>query len=347
MTPPAESRPSLLPAALLLQRTQFPVPVQPLLYYGPIPGWANTRRCRRLSEGKRGVLQGLTAYCIWGTFPLYFKALSALPATEILAFRIVLSALFLLLFAAATGAGAQLLATLRDRRTVAFLTCTTLLVATNWLVFISAVARGKVLESSLGYYINPLVSVLLAFVFLGERLTARQKTAIALAAGGVIVQTVSLGKVPLVSLVLAFSFGLYGLVRKVARVQAMPGLAVEMLLLTPPAAGYVVWLQAAGKASFPTGSSMTDILLLLAGIITATPLILYGGALNRLRLSTMGIMQYIVPSGHFILAVFVFGEPFTRVHLVSFGLIWAALALYTYDSLGVLRPATAAAGQVT
>ena len=168
---------------------------------------------------------------------------------------------------------------------------------------------------------------------------------IALAAAGVLVQTVMVGKVPIVALTLAFTFGLYGLIRKAAGVQAIPGLTVEMVLLSPIAIGYLGWLVAGGNATFLTGRPGLDILLVLAGVVTATPLLLYGRALRRLRLSTMGIMQYIVPTGHFAWAVFAFGEPFTSAHLVSFAFIWAALGLYSSESLGEMRPATIAAGQ--
>ncbi|UCF32135.1 MAG: EamA family transporter RarD [bacterium] len=303
-------------------------------------------RLAGVSENRAGVLLGLGAYCMWGTFPLYFKAVASVRASEVLAHRIVWSAAFLLIFVAATGAGGRLLDTIRDRRKVYLLTATTLFISVNWFIFIGAVARGKVLESSLGYYINPLVSIFLGSVFLGEVLSRKQKISIALAAAGVLVQTAMVGKVPLVSLALAFSFGMYGLVRKVARVEPVPGLTIEMVLTCPLALAYLVWLVTSGKASFLAGGVGMDFLLGSAGVITATPLILYGGAINRLRLSTMGIMQYIVPSGHFCLAVFVFGEPFTAAHLVSFGLIWSGLVLYTADSLGSLRPATQAAGQV-
>jgi chloramphenicol-sensitive protein RarD len=285
---------------------------------------------------------GLAAYSIWGFFPLYFKALAEVPAAEILAHRIIWSALVLLIFIALTRAGAQLRSMLLDKRSLGILTVTTLLISTNWFVFIYAVAAGKVLESSLGYYLNPLVSIFLAAVFLGEKLTSRQKVAIALAAAGVGVQTVMIGKLPLISITLAFTFGLYGLIRKAARVPAVTGLAIETTLLSPVALGYILWLISADRLSFMALGKNIDILLLLAGVITVTPLILYGGALNRLRLSTMGIMQYIVPTAHFAWAVFAFGEPFTTSHLVSFGFIWTGLVLYSSESMGISRLVTQA-----
>ena len=280
---------------------------------------------------------GLAAYTIWGFFPLYFKALARVPVSEVLAHRIIWSAAFLLVFVALTRSGAQFRSMVLNRRTLATLAITTLLISTNWFVFIYAVAAGKVLESSLGYYLNPLVSIFLAAVFLGERLTGRQKVAIALAAAGVGVQTVMIGRMPLISITLAFTFGLYGLIRKAARVPAVTGLAIETTLLSPVALGYIIWLIWADRLSFMALGKNIDILLLLAGVITVTPLILFGGALNRLRLSTMGIMQYIVPTAHFAWAVFAFGEPFTTGHLVSFGFIWAGLLLYSSESLGISR----------
>ena len=299
----------------------------------------------RSSENRIGTVQGLSAYLIWGCFPLFFKMLSSVPAKEVLAHRIAWSAAFLLLLVSVTGAGKNLKAVLRTPRTLGILLVTTLLLATNWYVFINAVFKGYILQSSLGYFINPLVSVLLGFVFLREKLSPRQKVSIALAATGVLVQTVMVGKVPIVALTLAFTFGFYGLIRKAAGVQAIPGLTVEMLLLSPLAIGYLGWLMAGGNATFLTGRPGLDIILVLAGVVTATPLVLYGGALTRLKLSTVGIMQYIVPTAHFAWAVFAFGEPFTTAHLVSFAFIWTALGLYTSEAMGELRPATQAAGQ--
>ena len=298
-----------------------------------------------MSESRLGAIQGLSAYLLWGCFPLFFKLVSAVPAKEVLAHRIAWSAIFLLLLVFVTGAGKSLKVVLSNPRTVGVLLVTTLLLATNWYVFINAVFRGYVLEASLGYFINPLVSVLLGSIFLKEKLSGRQIVSIGLAFVGVLVQTVMVGKVPVVALTLAFSFGLYGLVRKAAGVQAIPGLTVEMVLLSPLAFGYLAWLMVGGNATFLVGRPGLDTLLVLAGVVTATPLILYGGALQRLKLSTMGIMQYIVPTGQFAWAVFAFGEPFTSAHLVSFAFIWAALVLYTSESIGELRPATQAAGQ--
>jgi len=286
---------------------------------------------------RTGTLMGLAAYTIWSSFPLYFKVLDHVRPAEILAHRIVWSALFLLFFVTVTGVGRQLTNLLVSRRYLPVLLLTALLVSTNWFTFIYAVGTDRVLESSLGYYINPLVSILLAAVFLGERTTGRQKISIALAAVGVAVQTAMVGRVPVISLVLAFTFGFYGLIRKAARVPAVAGLTVETVLISPLALAYLLVLSFRGELAFLTAGKGTEVLLLLAGVITVTPLLLYGAALNRVRLSTMGIMQFIVPTGHFLWAVLAFGEPFTVGHLVSFGFIWAGLVLYTFESKGISR----------
>lgn len=293
-----------------------------------------------MSESRTGIFFGLAAYMMWGAFPAFFKTVASVPPSEILAHRIIWSAVFLLLFALLTGGWQRLYVIIRDQRAVAVLFVTTCLLAINWFTFLTAVTSGRVIESSLGYYINPLVSVFLGSVFLREHLTARQKVSVILAAAGVIVQTVMVGKVPFISLILAFSFGSYGLVRKSAKVQPVSGLFVEMVLLFPVAFGYMGWLTTHGEAAFLSETTALDVLLVLSGVVTATPLILYGGALIRLRLSTIGIMQYIVPTGHFLLAVFAFSEPFTTGHMVSFALIWAALLLYMSESLTALRSTT-------
>jgi chloramphenicol-sensitive protein RarD len=295
------------------------------------------------SGSRIGVLMGLAAYTLWGCFPLYFKSLAHVSVLEIMAHRIIWSAILLHVFVALTGASGQLRSMLRDKRTLGILALTTLLISTNWFVFIYAVMAERVLESSLGYYINPLVSIFLAAVFLGEKLTGRQKLSIALAAVGVVVQTVMVGSLPVISITLAFTFGLYGLIRKAARVPAVTGLAIETTLLSPLALAYLFWLVSGDRLSFLAAGTNTDILLLLAGVVTATPLILYGKALHRVRLSTMGIMQYIVPTAHFAWAVFAFGEPLTTGHLVSFGFIWAGLILYSSESMGISRLVTQAA----
>ncbi|GAB4255613.1 MAG: EamA family transporter RarD [Deferrisomatales bacterium] len=285
------------------------------------------------SPVQKGLLCGAAAYGLWGVFPIYFKLLSRVPALEVLAHRILWSAVLLGVLVAATGAARRVAAAVGNPRTAGLLLGSTLLVSTNWFVFIRAVAAGQVLESSLGYFINPLVSVVLGFLFLGERLARRQWVGVGLAGAGVLAQTVMLGRLPAVALVLAGTFALYGLVRKVARIDAVASLTVEMALLSPAALGLLLWREQAGVAAFLSGSPGLDALLLAAGVVTTAPLLLFGAAMGRLRLSTMGVLQYLVPTLHFALAVFAFGEPFSAAHLVTFGCIWAGLVAYSWDAL--------------
>lgn len=288
---------------------------------------------------RHGVMYGAAAFTWWGFAPFYFKAVAAVPAREILAHRIIWSFVFLMALLAAQGRLATLRPLLRDRRTMLTLVCTTALIAVNWLIFIWAVANDRLLEASLGYFINPLVMVLLGFVFLRERLSRLQTVAVALAAAGVV--WLALGRVglPHLSLALAFTFGLYGLLRKVTPVDGTRGLAIETLLLTPAA---VVWLavrQAGGEMAFLHAGTGVTVLLLSAGVITALPLIWFAEAARRLRYATLGFLQYLSPSLQFLLAVAAFGESFTRQHALGFGCIWAALAVYSYDTFKRLQEA--------
>lgn len=294
------------------------------------------------TEARRGVVFGLLAYGSWGFFPLFFKALAAVPPLEVLAHRIVWSALFLLAYLGARGRLRDLAAVARDRRTLLTLTATTALIAVNWYVFIWAVARGHVLQASLGYYINPLVNVVLGFLCLGERLRPAQRWCVLLAAAGVTWLGVSFGRVPLIALVLAGSFGLYGLLRKTVRADAPTGLACETLLLLPAALALLLHARSTGQLVFRHAGARTDLLLLAAGPLTALPLMWFADAARRLRLATLGFLQYISPSLQFALAVAVFGEPFTPAHRVAFACIWLALALYSLDTARALRAAPSA-----
>jgi chloramphenicol-sensitive protein RarD len=226
---------------------------------------------------------------------------------------------------------------MKDRRTLLTLAGSTTLIALNWLTFIWAVASGQLLQASLGYYINPLVNVLLGFVFLSERLRPWQWASFALAATGVAFLAVSYGGFPWVALVLAFSFAFYGLLRKVARLDSLSGLTMETMLLFPVMLGYWCRLLARGDSAMTTGPLHVQVLLPLGGVITAVPLLWFAGAARRLRLSTIGFMQYIAPTFQFLLAVVAFGEPFTRAHAISFALIWVALSIYTTDTLRASR----------
>lgn len=280
----------------------------------------------------RGLVAAVCAYLSWGLFPLYFKLLAALPPLRILAHRILWSMVFLAILATIQRRWRELAAALRSGRLPVY-AVTTLLIAANWLLFIWAVNSGRVLDSSLGYFVNPLVSVLLGRVFLQERLSRWQKIAVGLAGAGVAVLVLRAGAFPWVALALAFTFGLYGLLRKKAQIDAVVGLLAETILLAPVAAAYLLVLRDPGDGSFGASGPGTIALLVLLGVLTPLPLIWFGIGVRSLRLATMGLLQYLAPSGQFVLAVAVYREPFTTAHAVAFACIWSSLALYTYDAL--------------
>ena len=283
-------------------------------------------------ETRKGVGYGLAAYLLWGFFPLYFKEVAHVAPLEVLSHRIAWSLITLVILLAVTRGWAGVRAALGQQKTLITLCATTILISTNWFVFIFAVAHDQILQSSFGYFINPLVSVLLGFIFLGERLRLLQVVSLALAFTGVLVLTLHQGSAPWISLVLAVTFALYGLLRKIAPVDSLTGLSVETLLLFPAASGYLLYLGFTGKGAFPSAALHDNILLPMAGVITAIPLLWFSAAARRLRLATIGFMQYITPTLHFLLAVLAYGEPFSLIHLASFSCIWTGLALYSYDA---------------
>lgn len=276
---------------------------------------------------------GVLAYCLWGSFPVFFKALAGATPLEIVCHRIFWSAVFLLVLVTFRQQLGNLWRTLRARSTLLTLCGSTLLIATNWLVFLYAIQRGEVLQSSLGYFITPLISVLLGFLFLRERLSPWQQVSVLLALIGVLNLTFHQGQFPWIALILAFSFGLYGLLRKLAKVDALIGLTVETLLLAPVSLGYLVYLSTQQQGTFMTGSLRLDLLLPLSGVVTAIPLLCFVGAARRLRLATIGFLQYITPSLHFALAVGLYNETFSHGHLLSFLFIWAGLGIYSGDTI--------------
>lgn len=279
-------------------------------------------------EHRSGLAFGFSAYLFWGFFPIYLKAVAQAPVLEVLAHRVVWAFLFLLVLCSFTGQFSSVGTALRNRRAVAVLAGSTLLIAINWGVYIFSVMSGRMLESSLGYYINPLVNVLLGVAILGERLETPVRFATALAALGVLSMAVSLGGLPWISATLALSFGLYGLLRKVAPVGALSGLLIETLLLLPFTGGFLFWLAANGRGAFLNTSRTLDGLLLLSGPATAVPLLCFAAAARRLPLSTLGFLQYLSPTIQFLLAVFVYHEPFDAARLGAFALIWAALGVF-------------------
>jgi len=291
------------------------------------------------------MILGLTAYAVWGVLPLYFKALAKVGPVEIVAHRILWSLVFLTILAAAFRRWSAIRAAIAAPRLALTLLLTATLIGVNWTVYIYAVVTGHVLEGSLGYYLNPLVNVLLGVAFLGERLNRVQVAAVVLAGTGVAILAFGAGSALWISLALAASFASYGFVRKVAPVDAFEGLYVETVFLAPAALAWIGWLAAHGQGSFHV-TMRTDLLLVLGGAVTAMPLLLFTAAAKRLPLSTLGFLQYVAPSLQFLMAVAVFGEPLTPSHLFCFALIWTALALFVvggFRSGGGREPLGAAA----
>ena len=277
-----------------------------------------------------GVAAALAAFLWWGLSPLYFKAIQHVPVVEILAHRVLWTCVLMVPVTLAVGRWGEAMALLRRPRRLGVYAVTTLLVSVNWTLFIYAVLVGRVLEVSLGYFINPLVNVLFGLLFLGERLSRLQGLAVALAALGVAVLVAAYGQFPWIALSLAVTFALYTLVRKKNAIDPQVGLLVETALLLPLALAAVVWLGAAGLGHF--GAGWTDsALLIAAGVVTGLPLVLVMHGAKRLTLSTVGLMQYVAPSLQFLLAVLVFREAFTTAHAVTFALIWIGLALFSGD----------------
>lgn len=288
-------------------------------------------------ELRRGIAYTGGAFLIWGLTPMYWKLLKQVPPLELLAHRIVWALVLVALWMTLRGRWPALRAACRQPATVLTLATSTCLIAFNWGLFIYAVNTDHVLSTSLGYFINPLVSVLLGLVVLRERLNRRQWVAVALAGIAVSILTVRVGHVPWLSLGLAVSFAFYGLLRKTVAADAVVGLTFETAALTPVAGGLLVWLSRRGVGAFGHSGATIDILLVVAGAVTAIPLIMFTLGARRLPLSTVGLLQYIAPTCTFLLAVFHYGEPFTVIHGVTFGLIWIALAIYTSDLRQRLR----------
>ncbi|MDD3312452.1 EamA family transporter RarD [Pseudodesulfovibrio sp.] len=292
---------------------------------------------RLATEPAQGFAAALAAFIAWGLLPIYWKALGDVAPLEILCHRILWSLVFISVILTVKRRWAEAFAPLASPRSLLILACSSLCIGGNWLLYIWSVNTGHVVETSLGYYINPLVNVLLGFVFFRERLNGYQYAAIGLAGAGVAVSILSHGELPWISLTLAVSFGCYGLLRKIAAVASLPGLFLETMVLGPASLAYLIHLKWNGASGFLAGSPSTDLLLVGAGAVTALPLIGFAFGARRLNLSTLGILQYASPSIAFLLGVFVYKEPFGVGHMVTFALIWAGLVLYTVDSVRALR----------
>jgi chloramphenicol-sensitive protein RarD len=280
---------------------------------------------------------GVLAYSIWGMFPLYWPLLQPSSAEEILAHRIVWSLLACLVLLVAVRGGARIRALGRDPRRAAALAAAALLIAVNWYVYIWAVNHGHVVESALGYFVNPLIAVLLGVMVLGERLRRAQWVAVGVSILAVVVLTVDYGRPPWIALVLAVSFGTYGLLKKVAAMPAVEGLTVETLVLVLPAAAYLGWLASSGTSTFGGAGVGHAVLLATTGVITAVPLLCFAGAANRLPLSTLGLVQYLTPVLQFLLGITVFHETMPPARWAGFALVWLALAVFTVEAVRYQR----------
>lgn len=291
-------------------------------------------------SGRSGLLAAVGAFLLWGLFPLYLKPLSGVPALEVIAHRIVWCCVLVFAWLALRGELGLVRAALADPVSRRRLLASATLISINWLIYVWAVTHEHVLDASLGYFINPLVNVLLGVVVLGERLNRAQKLAVALAASGVLYLAVVVGRPPWIALALAASFGLYGLIRKVVAVDSVPGLATETLLLAPFAAALLLWNEMRGVAALGHSSTLVNALLVGSGLVTAIPLVLFAYGARRIPLSTVGLVQYIGPTLQFLIGVLVFHEAFSLSRGIGFACIWIALAVYAGDGLWRSRKAS-------
>lgn len=282
-------------------------------------------------QTKAGVLLAISAYSMWGFAPMYFKLLQTMPALEILLHRIVWSVVILFALIMVLRHHQKVVNALKSKKVLSTLLLSGLLLAGNWLLFIWAVNNDHLLDASLGYYINPLLNVLLGYLFLGERLRKRQQVAVVLAFIGVAYLVISVGKLPWIALVLAGSFGVYGLLRKKVAVESIPGLYVESLMMLPFAIWFW-WAMASPASNMLNNDLDLNLILIAAGIVTTAPLLCFTAAARRIQYSTLGFFQYIGPSIMFILAVFLYGEPLDEDRLITFGFVWSALTLFSFDS---------------
>ncbi|MDF6016792.1 EamA family transporter RarD [Vibrio harveyi] len=284
-------------------------------------------------RSRQGVLLAIGAYTMWGIAPIYFKSIAEVSPLEILSHRVIWS---FFLLAALLHFGRHWRSVrdiIKNKTKMMFLVSTAILVGANWLIFIWAVNSNHMLDASLGYYINPLINVLLGMVFLGERLRKLQWFAVVLAACGVLVQLIVFGSVPVVAIALAMSFGFYGLLRKKVSVEAQTGLFIETLVMLLAAAIYLLFIASSPTSNMLDNPMQLNTLLIAAGVITTLPLLCFTGAATRLKLSTLGFFQYIGPSLMFLLAVLIYGEPFTSDKAITFAFIWGALVVFSFDGL--------------
>lgn len=284
-----------------------------------------------------GVLAAAFAFVAWGLLPIYWKSMAAVPAFEIICHRVVWSQAVTALLLGPMGGLAEVRAALRSRRDLLLLACSSSIIGVNWFLYIYAVNSGQVLEASLGYYLNPLVNVIFGVLFFRDRLRPVQILAVLLAAAGVSVQVFSHGTLPWLALGMAVTFGIYGMVRKLMSLGSLSGLFVETGVLTLPAGGYLAWLWLHGQGGFLHLGPGLDLLMVGAGIVTTAPLLAFAFGARRITLTTLGVIQYLGPTGMFLLGVLAYGEPFGPAHAATFGLIWAGVVLYTAEGAWRMR----------
>ncbi len=278
-----------------------------------------------------GVLSAALAFILWGIFPLYFRQVSDIPAPEILAHRVLWSLVFLLMLLAARRQWGWLKPLLRSPKVLGAFAASALVLSSNWLIYIWAINSNHVIDASLGYFITPLVNVLLGCTVLHEKLRRAQWVALALAAMGVIWLTLQTGRLPWIALAIGITFGLYGLMRKVATLGALEGLTLETMILAPFAVAALAWWSSQGSGHFPTANLSTNLWLAAAGPITAVPLLLFAAGARQISLTTLGLVQYIGPTIQMAIGIWLFREPFSSERLIGFAFIWAALAVYSAE----------------
>lgn len=300
-------------------------------------------------DERPALIAGLAAFGFWGVVPIYWKWMAAVPASQILAHRFVWTTVFLFALLSWQQRWPEVRIAMRSRRAMLYCLASGSAISLNWLVFIWAVNVNRILETSLGYFMTPLVNVLFGALFLRERLTRLQLASVILATLAVFNLTFGYGRFPWIAVVLAISFGIYGLLRKMSGTAAIPGLFFETTLLTPLAVVFLIVVHLQGGLFFGASDWNASLLLLTTGFVTGLPLVWFGHAARHLRLTTLGFMQYIAPSCTFFLSIFLYEEPFTQAHLITFGLIWIALAIFTAETVRRWRSgriAAAAAGPI-
>ena len=280
----------------------------------------------------KGIWNGLAAYAMWGFFPIYWKLLHEVPALQVIGHRIGWSFILLVVVILLTGQWTEFRSGALAPKVIGIYALAGVLLSINWLIYVWGVNSGFIVETSLGYFINPLISVLLGVIFLRERLRGMQWLAVGLAAAGVIYLTLTYGRPPWIALSLAFSFGIYGLVKKIAPLGSLYGLTLETALVFPLAFIYLAFLQSKGTGAFLHQGALTDILLIGTGVVTSIPLLMFASAARQIPLTMIGVLQYIAPTLQFLIGVFLYHEPFDQSRLIGFSLVWLALIIFWVEN---------------